>query len=176
MISLRAALIVSGRRDDDGADEQSIGAHESGISHVVAASSKRLTLLCAPHARRYAQNTLGYCTLSHGPAARSAYPTRTSPSCHKSTVLRDALVGCPSAREASWITAQPPISSVRKLQRVEECIEQNYRTPADCSRRRVDCPLMLGPRASQVCRRCAILRGSGQHQVRTRVDAPRTRP
>jgi hypothetical protein len=38
----------------------------------------------------------------------------------------------------------------QKLQRVEECIEQNYRTPADCSRRRVDCPLMLGPRASQV--------------------------
>jgi hypothetical protein len=64
----------------------------------------------------------------------------------------------------------------QKLQRVEECIEKNYRTQADCSRRRVDCPLMLGPRASQVCRRCAILRGSGQHQVRTRVDAPRTRP
>ena len=38
----------------------------------------------------------------------------------------------------------------QKLQRVEECIQQNHRTPADCSRRRVDCPLMLGPRASQV--------------------------
>ena len=38
----------------------------------------------------------------------------------------------------------------QKLQRVEECIEKNYRTPADCSRRRVDCPLMLGSRASQV--------------------------
>ena len=38
----------------------------------------------------------------------------------------------------------------QKLQRVEEEMLQNLRTPADCSRRRVDCPLMLGPRASQV--------------------------
>ena len=38
----------------------------------------------------------------------------------------------------------------QKVQRLEECIEKNYRTPADCSHRRVDCPLMLGSRASQV--------------------------